>query len=282
MADVFLGKNFVVLYTVSFTNSGDEVGPNVGEGEDGENSGDEKRRRKVLNDPYWKLVMSDDDDACDTVDEPIANTSTRGDETSTFRDDWHDFIDFDEEAGGENDGDSGESDGDGGDEEGAHEEAAQLKTTHVGGSSGSTISDGRLLDDDEEDEVSSKLVRNDILVTPPKSDEEYEAISGARYVTRTSQFEDVDMEDPHLDVGMSFELVVQLRKAVREYNFRGKDVLFTKNDGDQVIEVCRNRVMGCPWRVYGSLVPGEMTFMLKSLNPNHQCTRCYKFSIVKF
>jgi hypothetical protein len=125
------------------------------------------------------------------------------------------------------------------------------------------------------------LARSDILVTPPKSDKEYEAISGAEYVSRTSQFQDVDMEDPHLDLGMSFQLAGQFRKAVREYNFfRGKDVEFTKNDGDLVIGVSKNRAMGCSWRVYGAFVLGEMTFMLKSLNPNYRCRRCYKFSIV--
>jgi len=61
---------------------------------------------------------------------------------------------------------------------------------------------------------------------------EYEASSWPKCVTRISQFQDVDMEDPHLDIGMSFESAAQFRKAVREYNlFRGKDVVFTKNDG---------------------------------------------------
>jgi hypothetical protein len=275
MADAFLGEKLVMLYTVSFANVGDEVVcPNMGEGEEGENSGDEEMKRNVLNDPYWKVVMRDDNDTWDTIDEPIVGTSTRGGETSTFGDDWHDFIEFDEEVVSENDGDSG-------DEEGAHGEAAQLETTHVGGSSGLATSAAQLLDDDEEDEVSSKLARSDILITPPKSNEEYEAISGAEYVTRTSQFQDVDMEDPHLEMGMSFDSAGQFRKVVREYNlFRGKDVEFTKNDGNRVIGVCRNRAMGCPWRVYGASVPGEMTFLLKSLNPNHRCTRCYKSSIV--
>jgi hypothetical protein len=56
--------------------------------------------------------------------------------------------------------------------------------------------------------------------------------------------------------------------------------VFTKNDGYCVIGVCRNRDKGCPWRVYGALVMGEMTFMLRSLNPRHQFTRCFKSSIV--
>jgi hypothetical protein len=55
------------------------------------------------------------------------------------------------------------------------------------------------------------------LVTPPKSDEEYEAISGAEYVTRSPQFQDVDMEDPHLEVGMSFDSVGQFRKANKKF-----------------------------------------------------------------
>jgi hypothetical protein len=53
MADAFLGKKLVMLYTVAFANVGDEVVcSNVGEGEEGENSGDEERMRKVSNDPY--------------------------------------------------------------------------------------------------------------------------------------------------------------------------------------------------------------------------------------
>jgi hypothetical protein len=179
------------------------------------------------------------------------------------------FHDFDDE------GDTDEEDG--GHEEGSHEKAAD-----VGGASGSATMSGQMLDYDEEDEVSSNLARSDILVTRPKSDE-YEASSWPKCVTRISQLQDVDMEDPHLDVGMSFESAAQFRKAVREYNlFRGKDVVLTKNDGDRVIGVCTSKAKGCPWRVYGSLVTGERIFMLKSLNPKHQCTRCYKSSIVTF
>jgi hypothetical protein len=166
-------------------------------------------------------------------------------------------------------------------DEGGNQKAAQPETTDVGGSSGPATLDGQMFDDVEEDEVFSNLARSDILITPPKSDEEYEAASKAKCVTKTYQFEDVDMEDPRLNVGMSFESAAQFRKAVREYNFfRGKDVVFTKNDGDYVIGVCRNRDKGCPWRVYGALVTGEITFMLRSLNPRNQCTRCYKSSIV--
>jgi hypothetical protein len=257
MAEVHLGHKLVLLYTVSFTNAGDEVGSDVGEGDEVEDSGDEERRMKVINAPYCRSLMSDDDDAWDGANELEAGTSNR---------DVDFLLDFDEDDGGESDVVSCH-------DEGGNEKAAQPETTYVGGSNGPATLDGQLLDDVKKDEVSSNLARSDILITPPKSDEEYKAASRAKCVTKTSQFEDVDMEDPHLDVGMSFELVAQFRKAVREYNlFRGKDFLFTKNDGDRVIGVCRSRDKGCPWRVYGSLVTGEMTFMLRSLDLNHQCT----------
>jgi hypothetical protein len=132
----------------------------------------------------------------------------------------------------------------GGHEEGGNEKAAQPETTHVGGSSGPATLDGQLLDDVEEDEVSFNLARSDILITPPKSDEEYTVAS---MLLRLLSLRDVDMEDSHLDVGKSFESAAQFKKVVREYNlFRGKDVVFTKTDGDRVIRVCRSRDKGCP------------------------------------
>jgi hypothetical protein len=231
----------------------------VSEVEEGEDSGVEERRMKVVNDPYWRALMSDDEnDAWDVPNESEDSDSY--------------FVKEGGDSGAEEGGDGEECGDDGG-----YEEAARQDTTHVGGLGNPS----RLLDDEEEDEVSSDLARSDVLVSLPKSDEEFEATSGVWCVTRVSQFEDVDMEDPHLDVGMSFDSAAQFRKAVREYNlFRGKDVKFTKNDGDRVIGVCRNNAKGCPCRVYGSLVPGDMTFILKSLNPDHRCTRCYKSLIV--
>jgi hypothetical protein len=158
--------------------------------------------------------MSNDDDAWDVVDEPVAGTSTYRDDTSTFGD---------EEDGDENDGDGGDEYG--GHDEGGHEEVVELETTYVGRSRDLASYGGRFLKDEEqeEDEVSSNLARSDILVTPPKSEEEYEVNSRAKCVTKISQFYDVDMEDPHLDVGMTITTMSQFRKAVREYNlFRGR------------------------------------------------------------
>jgi hypothetical protein len=109
-------------------------------------------------------------------------------------------------------GDDG--DGDGGDEEDGHEEAGdesnesvETNTTRVVGSRHSASDGGRMLEDEEEDDVFSNLGRSNILITSPKSDEENEVDSRLRCVTRISKFHDVDMEDPHLVVGMTFTSV---------------------------------------------------------------------------
>jgi hypothetical protein len=49
-------------YTLSFAIDGEEVGSDVGEGDEVEDSDDEERRMEVINDPYWRSLMSDDDD----------------------------------------------------------------------------------------------------------------------------------------------------------------------------------------------------------------------------
>jgi hypothetical protein len=223
MAEVLLGHTLVVLYTVSFADANADAKVGANEGKDVAKSGNEEMRMKVINDLYWQALMSDDDDAWDGADEPEAGTSKRD----------NDYIpDFDDE------GDTDEEDGS--HEDGSHEEGSHEMATDVGGASGSATMFGRMLDDEEKDEVSSNLARSDILVTPPKSDEEYEASSWPKCVTRTSQFQDVDMEDPHLDVGMSFESAAQFRKAMREYNlFRVRMLCSQKMMGTELLEFVR-------------------------------------------
>jgi hypothetical protein len=141
----------------------------VSEVEEGEDSEVEEMSMKVVNDPYWRALMSDDEnDAWDGPDESKDSDSY-----------------FDEEGDSKEGGDFGEEEGGDGEEcgdEGGHEEAAQQDTTHVGG-----LGDlSSLLDDKDEDEVSSNLARSDVLVSPLKSDEEFEATSGVWCVTRVS------------------------------------------------------------------------------------------------
>jgi hypothetical protein len=158
----YLGHKLVVLYTVSFAHDVDKVGTNVGEVE-GDKGSDDEGRRTSINDPYWQSLMSRDDDAWDDKGEPVAATSTHGDDISTFGD-----KDGGDREDGDGDGDGGDEevghqeigDGDGGDEEDGHQEAGdkhseavEKETTHVGGSRRLASSGGRML----EDEVSSNF-----------------------------------------------------------------------------------------------------------------------------
>jgi hypothetical protein len=143
MAYVFLCHNLVVLYTVAFSNFADELIPNVGEVEEGEGSGVEESRMKVVNDPYWRALMSDDEnDAWDRLDEPEESDSDLMRRVILRRV----VILVRRRVDVEECGD-----------EGGHEEAAQQDTTHVG----RLGNPSSLLDDEEEDEVSSNLAKSD-------------------------------------------------------------------------------------------------------------------------
>jgi hypothetical protein len=86
MTECFLGHKVVVLYTMSFAHADAQVCANVGEVDEDEHSDDEERMMNVINDPFWKSLMSNDDDDWDDGCEPRLNTSTRGDDTSTHGD----------------------------------------------------------------------------------------------------------------------------------------------------------------------------------------------------
>ena len=94
---------------------------------------------------------------------------------------------------------------------------------------------------------------------------------------KSVEFDMVDMSNPMLENGMKFADVYQFKETVREYNLKkGKDLSFVKNGKDKVIIVCKDK--HCNYRVYGSKVKDEMTFQIKTYNPNHTCTRAYKNS----
>jgi hypothetical protein len=217
----------------------------------------------------------------------MADTPTHGDEGIGDEMDDDEMVnnkmDGDEEVGLEGDGDEEvglERDGDEDvqdveiDDEDVEESESAAHTLLVA---------DQLLEDEEDDTSSSKLMRSDILVTPANNDDDddNEVVSKARCVPTFAEFHDVDMTDPELHVAMSFTSAKQFKEAMRTHNLmKGKYIQFTKNDGDRVIGICRSKSEGCSWIVYGSLVTGELTFMIKSLNPTHSFTRKYKSSIV--
>jgi hypothetical protein len=283
MTEFLKGSIVVVLYTVAFGHGDEEDDEPSDDDEEGE-----RRRNKVINDPYWKSLMSSDDDAWDDGAEPEVGTSTHGNVYGEGDgEDGMDMEDGDDVDGVQridDDGVGGDGEEEEDDDDEDENENSEFETINAGGSTHKALACiGQLLDDEEEDDVSSNMARSDVLVSPPASDEKNEVDSRpkSRCVPKVSEFDEGDMGDPKLAVGQTFTGAKQFRQAVRTYTlFRGKDIEFIKNDGNRVIGVCRSRSDGCPWRVYGALVTGEMTFMLKSMNPTHRCTRKYKSSIV--
>uniref|UniRef100_A0A2N9IN90 Transposase MuDR plant domain-containing protein n=1 Tax=Fagus sylvatica TaxID=28930 RepID=A0A2N9IN90_FAGSY len=128
---------------------------------------------------------------------------------------------------------------------------------------------------ENEKDWDSEMPNSDELITPLATSDEDNVPKGPK--PKSVEFDVIDMSSPVLENGMKFADVYQFREAVREYNLKiGKDLSFVKNDKDKVIIVCKDE--HCNYRVYGSQVRDEMTFQIKTYNPNHTCTRAYKNS----
>jgi hypothetical protein len=126
-----------------------------------------------------------------------------------------------------------------------------------------------------EKDWNSEMPNSDELISPLATSDEERVPKAPK--PRSVEFDVIDMSNPVLENGMKFSDVYQFREAVREYNLKiGKDLSFVKNDKDKVIIVCKDE--HCSYRVYGSQVRDEMTFQIKTYNPNHTCTRAYKNS----
>jgi hypothetical protein len=116
------------------------------------------------------------------------------------------------------------------------------------------------------------MANSDELISPKATTDEEKGPK-----PKSVEFDMVDMSNPVLENGMKFGDVYQFREAVREYNLKkGKDLSFVKNEKDKVIIVCKDE--HCNYKVYGFKVRDEMTFQIKTYNPNHTCTKAYKNS----
>ncbi|XP_043687543.1 uncharacterized protein LOC122638759 [Telopea speciosissima] len=86
---------------------------------------------------------------------------------------------------------------------------------------------------------------------------------------------DIDgVVDQHivLSVGQEFINVNQFREVLMEYEIQeGIQVLKKQNDKSRVTGICSGR--GCPWRIHASPNNDGITFVIKTLNPNHICQR---------
>ncbi|CAA0828842.1 Unknown protein, partial [Striga hermonthica] len=80
-----------------------------------------------------------------------------------------------------------------------------------------------------------------------------------------------EYEDSEGNLGMRFESVGQCRKAIQSYAiYNGCNISFIRSSSTQVEARCE---VGCPWRLYASLIKGEGSVAVKTFVSSHSCHR---------
>ena len=79
------------------------------------------------------------------------------------------------------------------------------------------------------------------------------------------------IETIKFQVGMKFESASEFTTAVRNYAiWNGFNIRFIKSEARKVQVACDR---DCPWRMYGSLDGMKESFVVKTLNDDHTCSR---------
>jgi hypothetical protein len=90
--------------------------------------------------------------------------------------------------------------------------------------------------------------------------------------------EQTDMRKPELVIGMKFPNSKVFREAFREYVMnKPVDIMFKLNEKTKTSVHCKN---DCGWRLYASIVPGELTFQIKTFHSVCTCGRSFQYSQV--
>ena len=77
---------------------------------------------------------------------------------------------------------------------------------------------------------------------------------------------------------MKFPNSKVFREALREYAIKKPvDIKFKLNEKKKISIYCINE---CGWRCYASQLPEELTFQIKTFNPEYTCPRSFKHSQV--
>ncbi|KAK2993096.1 hypothetical protein RJ640_012633, partial [Escallonia rubra] len=95
------------------------------------------------------------------------------------------------------------------------------------------------------------------------------------------QFNESMSEDPSFELGQCFASHLQLREAIRNYACKnGKSISFTKMENRRVRAVCCEG--DCPWVLYASYMYRTTTLQVKTLKPEHTCSRTYEVDMVNY
>ena len=86
------------------------------------------------------------------------------------------------------------------------------------------------------------------------------------------------MRKPDLVLGMKFPNSKVFREALREYVVnKAVDIKFKLNEKTKISVYCKN---DCGWRLYTSVVPGELTFQIKTFQSICTCGKSFQHSQV--
>lgn len=103
------------------------------------------------------------------------------------------------------------------------------------------------------------------ILQAPESDTEGEM----RF--RFKSFREEDMSNPVFKVGMLFESVELLRKAITEYSVKHRvGIKMPRNEQKRLGAHC---AIGCPWQLFASYDRRAHAMMIKTYNGNHNCQR---------
>uniref|UniRef100_A0A2N9J2Q8 Uncharacterized protein n=1 Tax=Fagus sylvatica TaxID=28930 RepID=A0A2N9J2Q8_FAGSY len=86
------------------------------------------------------------------------------------------------------------------------------------------------------------------------------------------------MRKPDLVIGMKFLNSKVFREALREYVVnKAVDIKFKLNEKTKISIYCKN---DCGWRLYASVIPGELTFQIKTFQSVCTCGKSFQHSQV--
>jgi len=115
--------------------------------------------------------------------------------------------------------------------------------------------------DDDENEEST----DDDRLELPQSDGECEP------AFKFKSFKPEDMAHPVFKVGMMFDTVEMLRKAITEYSLRNRvDIKMPRNEQKRLQANCSE---GCPWFLYASYDKRANGMMIKTYTGKHSCQK---------
>ncbi|XP_043720975.1 uncharacterized protein LOC122668481 [Telopea speciosissima] len=138
------------------------------------------------------------------------------------------------------------------------------------------------LNEDEQDEISESSSSSE----DEASDYEVEKVEGMdgnsnddnSGLVESSEGENVSDVEGGVDqqvslrVGKVFKNVKHFREVLQDYEVQeGFHTLKQRNEKARVTAICDEK--GCSWRIHASPIEDGITFMIKSLNPHHSCTR---------